>query len=365
MNRFFYLSLFLLVSLGFICPGALKGQVIADPEAEYQRIRSLALSGNYSEAVSDARRLVNEFPSYGDARILLGRIHAWQEEYDVAEAIIDTLLMTEPENEDALSALKDIKRWSRNENESKALPDTDIRTSYLFDTFSKPPYNRFWQVARLGAGHHFSWGLATVGVNVGNVILGEPADINETEWQLETEAWPKLTKHNYAFISYAYSPGIYFPKHRAALEIWETLPAGWALSAGVNYYYFNSNIFIASLSAEKYLGNYWLAAKGYFYFKDIGITTSLYLNARRYFNKNDYIQVTLGTGTAPDEPFNIASDLERLGSKSIRLSYFDQISQRWSLRIGAGYSYEEYAEGSYHNRFEGVAGLIYVIRMKQ
>ena len=62
----------------------------------------------------------------------------------------------------------------------------------------------------------------------------------------------------------------YFPTHRAAVELWQILPAGWAVSGGLNYYYFDRNIFIALASVEKYLGKYWFSGKCYVYFKDGG-----------------------------------------------------------------------------------------------
>ena len=34
----------------------------------------MAFDGKYTQAAIDARKLVNAFPTYGDARILLGRI---------------------------------------------------------------------------------------------------------------------------------------------------------------------------------------------------------------------------------------------------------------------------------------------------
>lgn len=363
MHRFFCLLALLVIGIGVFAPVTVRSQSVADPEAEYNRIRAVALEGHYQDAEADARRLVSQYPGYGDACVLLARIYAWQLKYEEAIAILDTLLKTEPDNKDARDALHDIKRWSRNSDQQPS-PATDIRAGYSFDSYSKP-YDRFWQVFNAGAGHRFNWGTATAALNVGNIHFGEPADIKATDLQGAVEAWPQLTSKNYAYLAYAYSPGNYFPKHRAALEIWQTLPAGWAVSAGVSYYHFNRDIFLASLSVEKYLGNYWLSAKGYFYFKDIGVTTSLYLNARRYFNKTDYLQLTLGMGTAPDEPFDVMTDLERLSANSIRLAYFDRITSLWSVRIGAGYSYEEYTGGSYRNRFEGGVGLIYAIRMKK
>jgi hypothetical protein len=34
------------------------------------------------------------------------------------------------------------------------------------------------------------------------------------------------------------------------------------------------------------------------------------------------------------------------------------------MRIGTGYSYEEYAENTWRNRFEGNLNFIYAIKMK-
>ncbi len=359
--------LLLLLFVGLVFPGILNlsqllSQEIVNPETEYLRIRTMAFEGNYQEAAVDARKLVNDFPSYGDARILLGRILAWQKDFKQAAAVIDTLLKTEPENADALSARRDISLWSK-ENTAVA---TDLRTGYSFDYFTKP-YTRFWQVFSLGAGHRFSWGPASAGVNIGNMITDETTNIYATELQFEAEAYPRLSNQNYAYVAYAYSPGTFFPTHRAAFELWQILPAGWAVSGGLNYYYFDRNIFIALASVEKYLGKYWLSGKCYVYFKDDGPRASFYLNARRYFNDFDYLQLTLGTGTAPDEPYGIREDINRLSANSVRLAYNFNVKGRFSVRLGAGYSREEYdaSEGpAKRDRFEGNINLIYALKMK-
>jgi YaiO family outer membrane protein len=337
--------------------GCLFSQTITNPEEEYARIRSLAFSGNYSEAEPAAWTLVKQFPDYGDARVLLGRILAWQGHYDDAAAVIDTLLQTQPDNLDAIEALRDIRRWSRDRSQQNT-PATDVRAGYFFDTYSEP-HDRLWQIFSLGAGHRFSWGSAVATVNLGHIYLGAPVNISDDDMQFAAEAWPDISRNNYAYVAYAYSPGLlWFPKHRAALEVWQTLPAGFAVSAGLNYYYFDRSIYVGTLSVEKYLGDYWFAVRGYFHFKDIGVTTSFYLYARRYLGTTDYLQLTLGTGTAPDEPFDVMTDLERQRATSVRLAYFNQITSYWSIRLGAGYSYEKYDDDSYRNRFEGSVGLI-------
>ena len=148
------------------------------------------------------------------------------------------------------------------------------------------------------------------------------------------------------------------------MEVWQVLPAGWAVSAGLNYYYFDRNYFIALASVEKYLGRYWLSLRGYFYFKDNGLTTSEYFNVRRYFNDVNYLQLTLGAGTAPDEPFDIQTDLMRLSAYSIRVAYNVSLTRKLMMRVGTGYSYEEYEENGWRNRFEGNINFIYAIKMR-
>lgn len=356
-----FVGLFLVLITGI---SQLQAQENLDPEAEYKRIREIAFSGHYSEAAAAARNLVNAFPSYGDARVLLARILAWQKDFNQASAVIDTLLQSEPANHDALEVKKDIMLWSKEQTPVA----TDLRAGYSFDYFTVP-YYRFWQVFKAGAGHRFNWGTAAAYINTGNIALGENPVVHATELQFEAEAYPVLSKKNYAYLDYAYSPGSYFPSHRAAAELWQILPAGWAVSAGLNYYYFDRDIFIALVSVEKYIKKYWFSGKCYVYFKDNGPTTSFYLNARRYMNDKDYLQLTLGTGSAPDEPFDIQSDTERLNANSIRLTYNFAVTPRITLRAGAGYSREkfevgDYQDSGYRDRFEGIIDFVYAIKMK-
>jgi YaiO family outer membrane protein len=356
MSRYLILNI---LAAGILNTIQVFSQDTINPESEYQRIKTIAFDGDYTTAAVAARKLVNRYPSYGDARILLGRILTWQKDYINAGAVIDTLLLKEPGNEDALSARRDILLWSR-ENTPVS---TDIRAGYSFDSF-REPYSRFWQVFNAGAGHRFKWGPAYAGLNIGNIRIGEPSPSNASELQLEAEAWPTITSKNYADLAYAYSPGPYFPRHRAAAEVWQILPAGWAISAGLNYYYFDRSAFIVLASVEKYLGKYWLSLKGFVYLKENGPRTSILLNARRYFNDKDYLQITLGTGAAPDEPFDIQTNLLRLNANTVRLAYNLSVTNKLMMRIGAGYSGEEYRETTWRNRFEGNFNFIYAIKMK-
>ncbi|MFO7576008.1 MAG: YaiO family outer membrane beta-barrel protein, partial [Bacteroidales bacterium] len=231
----------------------------------------------------------------------------------------------------------------------KAASRNELIAGYYFDTF-REPYTRFWQVWKAGASHRTDFGKVMAFVNVGNI---RSEGTGETEFQLEAEAWPIISPSIYGWVNYAWSPGQYFPRHRASAELWHTPGGGWVASAGLNYYYFNRNIFITVVAAEKYLGSWWFNGRVYLYFKDSGITSSLFLNVRRYFNDTDYLQLTAGTGTAPDEPFDVIIDLERLSATTIKLIYNKEITDKTALRAGIGYSREEYFESLNRNRFEG------------
>src|SRR5512140_2490977 len=117
---------------GLLNQSLLFSQEGFNPETEYLRIRTMAFDGEYDAAVAAARKLLNDYPAYGDVRVLLARVLAWQKDYKQAAAVIDTLLMTEPNNADALDAKRDITLWSK-ENTPVA---TDVRVGYTFDYFT-------------------------------------------------------------------------------------------------------------------------------------------------------------------------------------------------------------------------------------
>jgi hypothetical protein len=72
----------------------------------------------------------------------------------------------------------------------------------------------------------------------------------------------------------------------------------------------------------------------------------------------------LGTGTAPDEPFDLQTNLMRFRANSIRLAYNVSLTPKLVMRLNGGYSREEYADAIWRNRFEGGINLTYAIKMK-
>jgi YaiO family outer membrane protein len=332
--------------------------------------------------------LILKEPSNADAIEARIDLALWTGDYNLAIELADRILASDPSNsaiiDKKLNAEKAIETADTSGAVISPVPDTlapdqpgaianrnleatgktDLRAGYYFDTFSEP-YGRFWQVFQAGASHLLRFGRVIGGVNIGNLHTVTDPPVKATEVQFEAEAYPVISQSDYAWLAYAYSPGNYFPTHRASAEYWHSFKYGWVASAGMRYYYFNRNVFIGTFSVEKYYKSWWFSPRVYLYFKDIGVTTSVYLTARKYFNDINWLQLTAGYGTAPDEPFDIAADLGRLNAFSARLTYYTSLTKDLFLRAGAGYSREEYEESLQRNRFEGSLNLIYVLTKKK
>ncbi|HCC71737.1 MAG TPA: hypothetical protein DEQ09_11380, partial [Bacteroidales bacterium] len=334
---------------------------------------TVAYEGRLEEAESMARLLVRDNPGYGDAAVLLARIIAWQGRYDEAINMLDSLLVAEPDHEDAINARETITGWSESAAQEERVPEeaapveamndtlaggVDIFLGYYFDTF-REPYSRFWQIFRLGAQYETSIGPLLATANFGNIQGDTDPETVKTGIQVQAEFWPKITERSYAWLAYAYSPFKYFPRHRAAAELWYNIDKGWALSGGASYYYFDRNIIIPTVSIEKYLRKYWLSARTYIHVKDVGTSESVFLSARRYFNEVDYLQITAGVGTAPDEPWDLAADLDRQKAAAFKIILNKGLGNSITIKAGAGYSREEYVNALRRNRFEGFMNIIY------
>ena len=245
LNRLLFIAVYIFLSLN---SSAQK----MNPDEELSRIRIVAFEGRFAEAEKYLHALLDSFPAYGDARVLLARVYAWQHEYGKGLDLIEELLIDEPENADAIEAKGDILRWmagaaAEAQNlaslqlaaADKALQDSlkgtsrnELIAGYYFDTF-REPWSRFWQVWKAGASHRTDYGKVMGYMNVGHIRSG---GTGETEFQLEGEAWPIISPSLYGWLNYAWSPGQYFPRHRASAELWHTLGAGWVASGGLNYY---------------------------------------------------------------------------------------------------------------------------------
>jgi YaiO family outer membrane protein len=353
-------------------------------------MRNYANKGDYGPAEKIGYSLLEENENYFDAALYLARIQGWQSRFDSAYHLLDKVFSQAPDLFEAYKTCVDIAYWDNNwdkldscvERALELEPDStqlfekynrarqefgllqsepELFAYYSYDHFSLP-YVRNWHM--LTAGGHIPVKSTTLVpyMNVG-YLAGDfqPA----TDIQLNLDAYLQLGKLNHALLAYGFSPNgalNYFPVHRAAAEIWQALPRGFGLSAGLRYFYWDQSFTFFTVSAEKYAGNYWFSLRNYLFFKDYGLSASWYLSGRRYFaTRYDHLTITLGYGTAPDEPLVVVSDLDRLNAVSGRVEYSKQLKPRLRMAAMAGYAYEEYFDREYRHRINMRLGCYFRI----
>ena len=352
-----------------------------DPEERFQKMRNEAASGHYVQAKRLALDLLEDDPGYFDVTLYLARIYGWEGKFDSAYAILEPLPEGAGARMEAYRTLIDLAYWKNDWRSMAAyartamalVPDSaifrekyllarkllatgesfpEIFTGYSFDHF-RDPYTRNWHMATLG-------GLIPAGPAkiLPSIHFGYLAGsrVPSTDLQLNGDLYLNLGKRNYIMAGYGFSPGTearLFPRHRAALEAWQVLPAGFGLSAGTRFFYWDRPFTFLTFSGEKYAGAYWFSLRNYLFFKDYGVSGSYYLTARRYLRQPlNYISATLGYGTAPDEPLTIVADLERLRAASVRLGYSWQFRYNMRMEGSAGYAREEYEVSQRRDRLD-------------
>lgn len=351
-----------------------------DTVEPFEQMRKEAGSGAYGQAKRIGWSLLEEDPGYFDVALYLARIYGWEGKFDSAYAILNPLPEDKGMRAEAYRTLIDLAYWENDwrsmaEYAGKALelePDSavfrekyllarkllssgdtfpEVFAGYSFDHF-REPYSRNWHMATLGGMIPVGPGKIIPSVNVGYLA----GSTSPTALQLNLDLYLNLGKKKTMMAGYGFSPGgekQLLPAHRAALEIWQVLPAGFALSAGTRFFYWDRPFTFLTFSGEKYAGQYWLSFRNYLFFKDYGVSGSYYLTARRYFDhRYKSLSATLGYGTAPDEPLAILTDLERLRAVSLRLGYSWLFWDRFRMEASSGYAREEYESGLQRNRLD-------------
>ena len=380
------------IFLGLIVSPGLMAQEPANPEEGFELMRQLATAGDYGPARQLGYQLLAENNDYHDVALYLARVHGWESQFDSAYLLVDRVISMEPELYEAYKTCVDLAFWENNnvrlndcatkalslkpgseeiidkltkaqQNTESGLEHPEVFVHYTYDHFTIP-YVRNWHMISAGGQIPLGPVLLIPCINGGfHPGTARPA----TDIQFNLDGYLTLGRKNYALLGYGYSPDgnlNYLPVHRAVAEIWQVLPRGFGLSAGMRYFYWEDHFTFLSVSVEKYAGSYWFSLRNYLFFKDLGVSSSHYLTARRYFeSKFHYLGLTLGYGTAPDEPLLVVTDLDRLNAASCRIQYSRQLSALLRISAMAGYGYEEYADQSYRNRFDLKLGTF--IRLRQ
>lgn len=363
-------------------------------ESDYDRARSLALSGERDAAREMCHVILADNPGHVDARILLGRLYAWDGRYEEAREQLLDALRRKPDYADARNALVDVELWSDHPARALELVDEGLRREPTHADFLykrgralvdlgrdgeagrtvdrllrlHPTHERgndlFRSLRKGRVRHSFAldygytdvdtlsdpWHEASLALKtrtgIGTVIgrVNYANRFAQSASQYEIDAYPSLASGVYAYLNYGYSDDSLYPRHRYGAELYAGLPGSFELSGGFRRLEFAStDVTIYTGSLAKYVGNWWISLRPYVTPKDEGTSRSYNLAVRRYLGSADsFLELSAGTGSSPDD-IETTVDLARLDSWKVGARLEQALGDLVILKLRVGYDREEFA----------------------
>ncbi len=368
---------------------------------------------DYDKAKEIAYQALAQSPGYSDIDVFLGRIYAWNHQYDSARIHFAKVLDANPSNEDASIAFADLEYWNdhyqnaldicnkaldknpqseelllrkaknlkelkqykeaglitqellkKNQNNTAAhalatsLKDATsinkITISYENSSFDKQ-YDKAWNLGSISYGRYTKFGTVIGRLNYANRF-------GTNGLQGEVDAYPHISKTFYAYVNVGYAGDVsVFPKYRAGFSLYANLPNSFEAELGLRYLYFSSATNIYTAAIGKYWKNFLFTARTYITPSVSDVSQSYSINTRYYLKgADDYIGLTLGTGISPDDNnqnIQYSNKQNKLSSKKMSAS-FDHTFLKWNIiSISAGLINQEYQPSVKGNQFNVSVGL--------
>jgi len=363
--------------------------------------KELIKHNKYPEAEKIYNDLLSRNSNNNDVRFALGLLYSWSKQYDKARIAFSTVLKARPTSKEVYIAAINNELWADQYPSALVLADTarsvfpddaDIlirkakALNYLhrsddavlvLNTYLKKENNNR-EVKELLESIQTNNLLNSIGLNytydyfnnaspwqltylqyklktaIGAVIgrFNYANRFGLTGYQMEVEAYPKLSDKSYGYVNVGYSPSTLFPTFRLGMDYNRTLPNAFEASLGYRYLNFGStNVMIYTGNVGKYVGNYWFSLRPYLVPGGSNVSVSGILTARRYFATADnYIGLQVGYGTSPDDRYRLLTGQNlRLTGYNSMISYNHIFNKRWILNVSGEYANEEYITSSFRS----------------
>lgn len=367
----------------------------------FAEARRLAFQEKDREAAREiCGRILEDSPDYADVRVFLGRLWAWDGQYDAARRELEPLVAARPDDVDARLALIDVELWDERPQAALALAedgltrdagnaalgqrrvralrrlgrqeqaleaaaqayranpaDRDVRREYrtlvdevlpnrVYVDYEVETFDEdlgTWHLLSAAYRREFGWGSL-----IGRVNYADRLD--DTGLQYEVDAYPLIGRNGYAYLNFGYSPSDLFPETRYGAEYWHEFPRGWEASLGLRFLdYDTDEVLILTGSAAKYFGNYWIAWRPNWVDKDDGTSFSNGVAARRFLGSRwEYAELSVSGGTSNEDNLIVGAD-DRLDSFNVAAELRKRIAPRWLLGGSLGYRTQEFSFGERHS----------------
>ena len=172
-----------------------------------------------------------------------------------------------------------------------------IGIKYDLTAFEKK-INLPWNALSLEYTHHNKNLTAIARINYANKY-------NRSGVQFEGDLFPAISKKIYAYVNAGYSNynGL-FPKYRAGVSLYTSLPSAMEAEAGFRFLHFTSATWIYTAFISKYFKNYWFNVSTFLTPVSNSLIQSYFLKTRYFLNDKDFVMLTIGTGISPDDRNN-------------------------------------------------------------
>ncbi|MBS3819014.1 YaiO family outer membrane beta-barrel protein [bacterium] len=381
----------------------------------YERAQNLAFQGSHQKAKEICQEILERHPFYHQARVLLGRLYAWNQNFKSAREELNRVLDASPRHMGALLALIDVQYWSNHLQEAlnscnlalQIQPENTeiyLKKAYIFIKMnqykqaneqlkkvlkSHPSHGealqlqekiqyltRNYKIALRYRGDSFKRGKNDYGpwhlmileltkyLAIGPILSRfQYAHRNfgnhlQKGPQFELVAYPRFSSGTYAYLNAGYSFSTLFPKYRLGGELYKSLPWGLEISGGIRYLDFSKpKIIVYTGTLGKYHKNNLFSFRPFITSKPSGISLTGLFSFRHYWKGSDnYWQLLLGYGASPVDLIYL-ENIKRFNSYKIGLEVQTQLSRTLLARVHLRYEGEELKTDEWGNRIILILGL--------
>ncbi len=364
-------------------------------------------AGRYDAAIEKAERVLNIHPGRYDVMVFEANVYAWKGDYENALGFAGKAYSINPGYEELYDSWLNILLWSK--DYSRLLEVSEIakqnnysnhynlvlkqslafkflgeydagieliesHENYLDSAAVKQLYNEMQMLSRANTlsmfysidifgndntdPQHLSYLDYAFKIKKTTIIprMNFASRFNTNDVQAEADLYHTFSNGQYLYLNYG--AGIYhklFPAHRAGLEYF--LPAFKTMEFSLGARFLNSgnsNVAIATGHIGKYYRNWWFSLRPYYVIQESKNALSTVFNTR-YYGENpiNFVGLELLYGNSPDERYSLANPAESLLLANYRIKLEKNIAlfNYNELRFSVAYAYEEYAAGSFRNRY--------------
>lgn len=359
---------------------ALLGKKIAPTYLDYY----LLLGRNYDLVKkNDSARFyykyyIDKSPTNDDALNYLINLELETKNYKEAESIIDKAIELHPESKNfeqkKLTVLQLQKEQKREYEYLKKLqlknPNDDAVTQLIFQMESKLKSDRLgatysyttfdrkgygpWHLLGFQYIRERQWGSLTGHINYADRLSSGQSIANGIQYELESYLF--TSKNNYSYLGAAYSNDLVFPKLRLGYSFYQNFKKGWEGDLGIRYLKTQDNDFTTVvLGAGKYIGSYWINLRTFIQSDNNNWYPAVSLNIRYYFDTRfDYVTLTSGYGSSPEERTTLGQFNERISLDSYRMGagYYKMFNKHYITGLQVTYNKQEYVRNLTQNELE-------------